>query len=315
MLTELTKKLPESCSRFYCENCDYKTDKKSSYTKHLNTTKHFELTFSNKKLLESCPDVKHICERCSTEYKSRVGLWKHKKTCVDHIEPTVKKVSVSEDILLEMMQQNNDLKQMLLEQNNAWKESNEKLIENNNKLANLASEGKYITNNTQNNFNLNFFLNEKCKNAISITDFINSLQIGINELELTGQLGYAEGLSRIFIEGLNGLDVCERPIHCSNLRNEVLYVKAGDEWTKEDENRSNLSLAIKELGKKNITQIFEWQKKYPDFKDPYSKQNDKYQNLLVNVMSGSTVEEQQKNMNKIIRNISKQVVIDKKLNL
>lgn len=315
MLTELTKKLPESCSRFYCENCDYKTDKKSSYTKHLNTTKHFELTFSNKKLLESCPDVKHICERCSTEYKSRVGLWKHKKTCIDHIEPDVKKISVSEDILLEMMQQNNELKQMLLEQNNAWKESNEKLIENNNKLANLASEGKYITNNTQNNFNLNFFLNEKCKNAISITDFINSLQIGINELELTGQLGYAEGLSRIFIEGLNGLDVYERPIHCSNLRNEVLYVKAGDEWTKEDENRSNLSLAIKELGKKNITQIFEWQKKYPDFKDPYSKQNDKYQNLLVNVMSGSTVEEQQKNMNKIIRNISKQVVIDKKLNL
>jgi len=315
MLTNINEKLPESCSKFSCKKCCYNTSKKSSYEKHLLTAKHLELTLDKtaaaKKLLKN----NYICPNCLSSYNSRVGLWKHKKKCVktstessDDECSKSDKIEISEDILLEMIQQNNELKKLLVEQNS-------KLFENTDKLFELAKEGKYITNNnTQNNFNLNLFLNEKCKDAISITDFVDSLQLGLSDLELTGQLGYAEGMSQILIKRLNNLPVHERPIHCTNLRNEVLYVKDGDTWTKEDATRSHITLAIKEINKKNIGQIFEWQKKYPDFSNPNSKTNDIYNKLIYNTMSGLTVEEQKKNMNKIIRNISKNVVIDKKLN-
>jgi len=130
-------------------------------------------------------------------------------------------------------------------------------------------------------------------------------------LEETAQLGYSEGVSRIFINGLNELDINKRPIHCSDAKRETLYIKDQDEWTKEDTNKTKLSKAIKKIGSKNIKQITEWQKKYPDYKNPDSKQNDQYLKMICNAMSGSTTEEQNKNMGKIIRNITKEVVIDK----
>jgi hypothetical protein len=179
----------------------------------------------------------------------------------------------------------------------------------------LAKEGKQIinsnnTNNTTNNFNLNLFLNEKCKDAINITDFVNSLVVTINDLEETARIGYAEGISKIFVNGLKQLDVYKRPIHCSDLKREVLYIKDQDNWSKDDD-KTHLLQAIKNVGNKNIRQISEWQKINPQFNNPESKQNDQYLSMLCNVMSGGSKEESLKNYEKIVKNISKVVVIDK----
>jgi hypothetical protein len=144
-----------------------------------------------------------------------------------------------------------------------------------------------------------------------LVDFVNSLQVQLKDLEETARLGYSEGVSNIFINGLNKLDVTMRPIHCSDAKRETLYIKDQDEWKKEDSSKTHITSAIKTVGKKNIQQIFEWQKKYPDYNDPDSKNNDKYLKMLCNAMCGSSDEEQSKNMDKIVKNIAKEVIIDK----
>jgi hypothetical protein len=181
----------------------------------------------------------------------------------------------------------------------------------------LAKEGKYITNNvtnnTTNNFNLNLFLNEKCKDALNLMDFVNSLKLQIKDLEETASLGYSEGISRIFIKGLQELDVYKRPIHCSDLKREILYIKDKNQWEKEDEEKSKLTQAIKHIGNNNIKQIPEWQKENPEYKNPESKKNDQFMKLICNTMSGNSKEEQELNINRVIRNVSKEVVIDKNI--
>ena len=154
-------------------------------------------------------------------------------------------------------------------------------------------------------------MNDTCKDAVNLVDFFDSIQVQLDDLEETAKLGYTEGVSRIIINGLNELEVCKRPIHCSDLKRETLYIKDQNEWLKEDTNKSHLSKAIKLVSKKNVQQIFEWQKKYPQYKDPESKQSDRYMEMICNTMDASSKDEQEKNMNKIIKNITKEVVIDK----
>ena len=177
----------------------------------------------------------------------------------------------------------------------------------------LAKEGKNITNNTTNNnhFNLNVFLNEQCKDAINLMDFVDSLNIRLKDLEYTASVGYAEGVSKIFIKALSDLNVHKRPIHCSDSKREILYIKDDGLWQKDDEDKSKLTKAIKIVGNKSMKQISEWQKVYPEYNDPESKQNDKYMKMICNVMSGSTKEEADKNYDKVIKNIAKEVTIDK----
>jgi hypothetical protein len=300
--------------KYSCEFCHFKCYKKGDWTRHILSRKH-------KKHTEETTDTSnyikaYTCE-CGNSYKTKSGLWKHNKTCeyeTKNSEKSEEKNLIDSEIvieenfltdkqlILELLKQNNDFKQMLVEQNN--------------KIMELAKEGKYITNNnntTTNNFNLNIFLNEKCKDALDLMDFVEMLQLKINDLEETARLGYAEGISKIFMRGLKQLDIYKRPIHCSDLKREVLYIKDKNVWEKEDDEKKRLVNAIKIIGNKNIKQISEWQKLNPEYRDPESKQNDKYMKLLLNVMSGGTEEEQQNNMNKIIRNVVKEVVIDKTL--
>jgi len=296
------KKLPKICSKFFCENCDYHTNKKSSYDDHLLTAKHNSAIFSNEKSAVLCS--KFVCPNCCKEYKDNSGLWRHKKKCLPEQNSQAtnqQPFQITTNVVLQILKQNEDLQKLLVEQTTKFME--------------LAKDGKNIinsnnTNNTTNNFNLNLFLNEKCKDAINITDFVNSLVVTINDLEETTRLGYAEGISKIFVNGLKQLDVYKRPIHCSDLKREVLYIKDQDSWEKDDD-KTHLLQAIKVVGNKNIKQISEWQKINPHFKDPESKQNDKYLSMLCNVMSGGSQEETSKNYNKIVKNIIKETVIVK----
>jgi len=298
-------------SNFYCETCDYNTSNKKDYNKHLSTLKHQNAS----QMKQTNPDMSsnYACS-CGQILNSRTTIWRHKKKCINVEKKENNPEEISNSLVIKLLSQNNDLHQLLIEQSKQMyelsKDSQIKGITHNNTNTNNSHN---TTNNTTNNhFNLQIYLNETCKDAINLTDFVDSLQVKLKDLEETARLGYSEGVSRIFINGLNELDVNQRPIHCSDAKRETLYVKDKNEWTK-DSDKERLTNAIKTVGKKNIQQITEWQKKYPEYRDPASRHNDKYLKMLCNAMNGSTDDEQEKNMEKIIRNITKEVVIDKNL--
>jgi hypothetical protein len=304
MLSEMSQKSPQL---FVCESCNYSTCKKSDYGKHLLTRKHENVD----KILTNIDknSKKYECV-CGKQFSHRQSLSIHKKKCP---EKCPKKMDISEqpittELVMKIIQQNQNLQDKLYDM----------LQDQQNKMFELAKDNKSITNNTTNNttnnntqFNLNVFLNEKCKDALNLTDFVDSLNVKLKDLEYTAKTSYAEGISQIFINGLSSLNIHKRPIHCSDSKREVLYIKEQNLWEKEDVDKTKLTKAIKTIGSKNMKQITEWQKAYPEYNDPDSKQNDKYMKMLCNAMSGSSKEESDKNYEKIIRNIAKEVLIDK----
>jgi hypothetical protein len=205
---------------------------------------------------------------------------------------------LTEKNIMEIISQNQEFKQLLIEQNN--------------KIMELAAKSNTTINNTTNNtFNLQMFLNVECKDALNIMDFVNSLELKIKDLENMAKLGYSDGISNIFINGLQDLDIKKRPIHYNDLKRETIYIKDQDTWEKENNERNKLKLAIKTIASKNIMQIPIWQKENPDCFDSCSKKNDQYLRIVSNAMSGSTVEETQKNYDKIISKVAREVVIQK----
>jgi hypothetical protein len=241
-----------------------------------------------------------ICE-CGNKYKYRQGLQKHKQIC--------KKYSDNESILKLFkihIEENKEMKQFLYDQQ-------KQLLEQNNKLIELSKHNNntVINNTTNNKFNLNFFLNEKCKDALNLMDFIHSIQLQLKDLEKVGELGYVEGISQIFVNGLKQLDVYKRPVHCSDIKRETLYIKEEDKWTKENEEKDKIKKAIQHITHKNIKNISHWVLENPSCKDNTSNKNDEYMKLISNSMSGESEEEQTLNISKIISNVAKTVVIDK----
>jgi hypothetical protein len=162
-----------------------------------------------------------------------------------------------------------------------------------------------------NNFNLHFFLNETCKDAMNISDFVDSIKLRMSDLEQVGEKGFVEGISNVVIGNLEELDSRQRPIHCSDQKREILYIKDNNEWIKDEKPNGKMANIIKQIANKNIRNISEWVKQNPDCKESTSKNNDKYLRIVSNSMSGGTELEQQTNINKIISRIAKEVSINK----
>ena len=280
------KKVAKSCNQnYYCNICDYNAARKSSYDKHLLTAKHQSRTNGDTKVAKSCKtdETVFVCKKCEKQYISRNGLWKHKKDCSEVSD---------KDLIIMLLKQNSEL---LL-----------KIGPNNSNNTNSHN------NNNNKTFNLQFFLNEECKDALNISEFVSSIKMDLDDLETTGKLGYVEGVTRIINKNLNELDQTKRPIHCSDIKREVLYIKDENQWVKENgETKPVLTKAIKQVAHENIKQISEWRKMHPDCNDPESKSNDTYLHIVSNAMSGSTSEEQVKNYEKIISNVAKEVIIEK----
>jgi len=306
------KKSPKVAPKYYCEKCDYSSTKKTDYNKHLLTIKHNGTFFGDNGTFfgdnGTCPKWECLCGKI---YKFHSGYYRHKKICTKKedagIEQTVTEAVAEPKVAV--------VEQVLPNNTNAFVDILKMLASQQQQLIELAKEGKNVTNqqNITNHFNLNFFLNEKCKDALTITEFVSSIQLQLKELEKFEYLDFAQGMSEIFIQRLKETDIHKRPIHCSDLKREIFYIKEeNDKWEKENEEKDRIKKAIKEVANKNIKQIPEWVNKHPNCVDYYHKDNDTYMNIISNTMYAGNKEEQETNMNKIIKNIAKEVVIDKK---
>jgi len=305
-----TENAPKRAHKFYCEYCDYNTSKTSDWKRHLSTDKH-ENNAKTTIATQNAPKTPtYDCPTCNKPHNDRAGLWRHKKKCIQ-----MPSQFITIDVVMEIMKQNKEVQNILIEQH---KEAQNVLIEQNNKLMEkitVLTQGNTITNshntnsNNNNSFNLNFFLNEQCKNAVNLADFIESLQVGVKDLEKTGRMGYVEGISSIFLNGLRELDVYSRPIHCTDLKRETVYVKDQDKWEKENEEKPRLKNAVKRIATKNLRQLPAWEKENPEFSDFSSKESELYLTLSKNSLGGYDKEEDTKYQDNIIRNVLKETKV------
>jgi len=297
-----SKVLGSSNGEYMCICCDYKSCRKSQYDRHLLTSKHKTLTNLTKIVPKSSEE--HICSLCKKTYSTRTGLWYHKKKC-----------SFKEVIQSEEMSKNDLIKQLIVQNQQLIfenKEFKELILEQSNKMLELATKPTSVINNSNINnkqFNLNLFLNDKCKNAMNMSEFLDTIQIEDDDFENMGKLGYIQGISNIFIKGLKDLDETVRPLHCNDLKRETLYIKDNDTWNKDD-NKQKVRNAIALIAHKNFKYIPVWQEANPSSFDVTTKKNDLYMKIANQVTTAITPDDDS-GINKIIRNLANQVVIDK----
>uniref|UniRef100_A0A6C0IFT1 C2H2-type domain-containing protein n=1 Tax=viral metagenome TaxID=1070528 RepID=A0A6C0IFT1_9ZZZZ len=306
------KNVGESSETFCCEKCKYYTVKKYNFDKHNLTSKHLNSMFSNENVAKSSKSSKehtdiYTCNNCNKNYKDPSGLWRHKKKClVKNCDDEIITENISNtqliDLIVKQSKENIDLKNLLLEQNKMMMEfvkDKNTVINNTNTSTNTNSHNK--------TFNLQFFLNETCKNAMNMSDFVNSIKLQLSDLESVGKLGYIEGLSKIIIKNLNALDVTERPVHCSDSKRDTMYVKDEDKWEKENEENHKVLKAIEDIANKNSKMVKEWKQKNPECASSKSHKADVYSHIMIQaVCSNNDV-----NNNKILKKIAKEVTIDK----
>lgn len=301
------KKSCKNPTLYFCEICDYSTKLKKDYNKHLLTRKHQNRTNSNNNDHHMDGFVCHIC---SKTYKSRSSLWYHKKKCseiesknneTEYIEiesSNIKEKDTTDknennSILHQMMEENKELRTMIHEQQKQIGEIIPKI------------------GNTSNKFNINVFLNEQCKDAISLHDFIRNLQLYPEDLEETGKLGYVDGITKIISRGLQEMDLTKRPIHCSDAKREILYVKENDVWEKENIEKNRMRKAIEYISRANIKQIPTWVEQNPDSQQAGNVKNDEFMMIVGSAIDTHDGDEHDKNINKIIKNVARKVVLDK----
>jgi hypothetical protein len=282
--------------RFNCNNCNFKCCKLGDWKRHLITHKHNRLSNTNN--FTSNNEYIYTCE-CGKNYKHMSSLCKHKKKC----EPKNELGITEKELINILVEQNNKLIKVI---ENGTNNTNTNTNTNNNTNSNNNTN---IDNKT---FNLNFFLNETCKDAMNITDFVSSIKVSLEDLENTGRHGYIQGISNIILKKLKTLELHFRPIHCSDAKREVFYIKSNNEWLKENETKPILTKAIKTVANENIKQIQHWRDKHPGCTEAVSNKNNMYLKIVSNSMNGSTEEESNNNINKIISNVAKEVIIDKK---
>jgi len=289
---------PITPKKFICESCDFKCSKNSDWERHLSTAKHKKLTIPNN-FTPFYAEKKNTCH-CGKIYKHLSSLCAHKKKCIGNKEIIIEGINVKDKdaLVLHLLKQNGDLQN--------------KIIEMASQSNNITCNSHNTTNNIDNKtFNLQFFLNDTCKNAMNIGEFVSSIQMNLDDLENTGKCGYVTGISNIILKNLNKLEQHMRPLHCSDVKREILYIKDNNEWCKETGDRQILTKAIKTIANQNIKQISKWKDNHPDCIKSDSKKNDLYLNIVSNSMNGITKEEGDKNINKIISNVAKNVIIEK----
>jgi len=283
------KKGKKGQSDFYCEMCDFKCCKKYSWVRHLTTSKHQRMTEDDKLGAfegEKGQNILFTCENCNKEYKHRQGLWKHKKIC-----GLIKNEPSDKDLIMMLIKENSEFKNMMM-----------KVLENG-----TTNHSHNTTTNSHNKaFNLNLFLNETCKNAMNITDFVDSIKLQLSDFMSMGEVGFVEGISNIIVQNLNSLDETVRPIHCTDQKRETFYVKDQNIWEKEDDEKKKIKNMIKSISYKNEKLMKTYKETYPDYNNSDSKRSDQYSKIMIEAMDCKD-----ESREKIIKNISKTTTISK----
>ena len=300
MLTDFTQK---NSSKFECIPCHFKCSNKNDYNRHILTHKHKMLTNVDTESVKN--SIKFKCE-CGKEYSHRQSLSVHKQKCIKESineEKEKDEYNITPDLIIEIIKQN----QQLQKQN----------FDLQTQVLELCKNGTNNTNNSNNNshnktFNLQFFLNETCKDAMNIMDFVDSIKIQLSDLEKVGKIGFVEGISNIIVQNLNLLDENKRPVHCTDSKREVMYVKDENKWEKENDTKVKLRKAIKKVAHKNSKMLSEFRTQHPDCLKSTSKVSDQYNKLVFEALGGKGDNDSEKE-DKIIKNIAKEVTIDKEL--
>ena len=287
------KKLKKNLPKFYCDHCDFKCYMKCDWDRHIARPKHLHRVSGTH--LETKLSVKTYSCDCNKKYYTKAGLWKHQQKCLptDHVneDPSDK------ELIMILVKQNTELLEVI--KNGTHNTTNNNTTNN-------------TSNNTTNNktFNLNFFLNETCKDAMNITDFAEAIKLQLNDLIKVGETGYVEGISNIITTNLQALDVTQRPIHCTDKKREVLYIKNDNKWEKENEEKTKVRKLIKTVANKNIKLLPKFAEEHPTCKESDSAFSEQYSQLIIESMGGPGSNDCEKE-SKIIKNISSQVIVDK----
>jgi hypothetical protein len=287
------------CNKYFCDICNYNTERKSSFKDHLLSRRHIKSMNGNENSANSAIHAYNICcPNCNKTYKDYSGLWRHKKKCIAGLESESisNNVQTDKDLIISLLKQNTELLEIV-------KNGTHNITNTNN---------SHNTNSHNKSFNLQFFLNETCKNAMNITDFVNSLQLQLSDLEKVGEIGYVEGISNIIIKNLNALDVTLRPVHCTDKKRETMYVKDENKWEKEDDNKSKLHKMIRKVSNKNIDLITDFKELNPDWKKSTSKVSSQFDKIIIESMGGTGENDYEKE-ERIIKRVSKSVFVDKSL--
>jgi hypothetical protein len=305
-----TEKSPKSQQDFYCEKCDYKSCKKSDYDKHILTRKHLNVDQCLPKSRK-----KYICS-CEKEYSCKQSLYTHKQKCTSIISNNTVEATNSSDndikmlttLVLEVVKSNNEFQK----QNSEFQKHMFEIYKNG--ITNNINNNITHTNSHNKSFNLQFFLNETCKDAMNLSDFIDSVKIQLSDLESVGKLGFVDGISNIIIKNLEALEVEKRPIHCCDAKRETMYIKDQNKWEKEDNELKRMKDLVRHVRDKNISMINTWRDLYPECVKSDSKKTTQFNQIYMESFGGETGKEKgskQEKEEKIISKIAKSVIIDK----
>jgi hypothetical protein len=323
-MTSDDKKMQKKCKYFSCSACHFETGNKNNFNKHLLTAKHQRMTNDDRKTAKNCHSI-FECS-CGNIYKYRQGLFNHKKKCnfdLSNSENTVVNPKVVNSVfIMEMFKENQEFKNMLIDQCKQSELQQKKMFElqqENNTLINKMVEitqqqpntSTIITNNNNTNntqFNIQLFLNENCKHAVNFSEFIDNIQVSTSDLENNAKMGFVNGISKLILDNLKQLELTERPIHCTDIKRETIYVKEEDEWDKE-KSHEVIQKGIQEITCKNMCQLSEWREENPEYNNLESELSDLSIVMQQQSMAGPKREEF---YTKIIKNIAKESVIDKK---
>jgi hypothetical protein len=308
----MNKNKTQKTACYFCEKCNFKTDNKTDYKRHTSTPKHLNncnLIINNNEKTEK--NANYVCF-CGNEYKYQSGLCAHKKKCLQNKKEEKEDIIcessgnlITSELILNIIQQNQEFKEIIIEQNKQNQYLQKQMLE-------VCKNGTNNTNINSHNktFNLQLFLNETCKDAMNIMDFVDSIKIQLADIESIGELGFVNGMSKLIIKNLNALAENMRPVHCSDPKRESLYVKDSNVWEKEDSENKKIKKAIKYISHKNICAIPEWKAKYPDCIYSDSKKSDQYNHIVIEAMGGPGDNDAEK-ADKIVKKIAKEVTIDK----
>ena len=308
---------PKTAKFYNCENCLFTCSKLSDWKRHITTSKHLHRINLNNLEQEYTQTDKFICKICYKSYKARNSLWYHEQKCtpieepVANVENTVLDASSNEikiltTLVLELVKNNTELQKQTTELQKQNQDFQKQMIDVCQKIQPTTINNNTNTNSHNKTFNLQVFLNEECKDAMNMSEFINSIEIKLSDLVNIGKLGYVEGMSNIIIKQLNDTDVNKRPVHCSDAKRETLYVKEENKWEKETEETKQMLTAVRGVNKKNFQLLTTWKETHPKCMDSKSNQSDEYMKVVSKVMDGDV-----ENINKVIKKVAKEVVIEK----